>query len=319
MKITIVAFDLWGFNKKIADHLISNGHEVTFIDSSKINFKYKSQTQRIYNFFSKLFLNKNIKKDYRNRTVLNIIKNLEIQDYVLIVNPDHFVANIVNALKSRTKKYIAHNYDSLDRNPLPSNHLELFDKIYSFDINDVQKNNYLTLLTNFIYTERNFNTQPKNKAFMILSKSEDRERMLSKIANIFDKKQIHNYEFIVANPATTDVNKNIVLTEDHFNLEDVLEKVKNSEILIDLVRKKQSGLSFRFFEAMAFEKKIITNNKTVSLYDFYNPNNILILEDNFEDIDDNFLNSKYEKLSEEIYKKYTIDSWVEKVFEINNK
>src|SRR5690606_36508622 len=108
--------------------------EVTFIDSSKINFVYKSNSQRVKNFFSKLFLNKNIKKDYRDKKILEKINNLEIQDYTLIVNPDHFSEDIVNLLKTKTKKYLAYNYDSLTRNPLPKNFDSLFDKIYSFDI-----------------------------------------------------------------------------------------------------------------------------------------------------------------------------------------
>lgn len=316
MKITIIAFDLWGFNKRIAECIESKGIAVTFIDSSKINFKYKNFGQRVFNFLSKSFLGKNIKKDYRRRTVLKLINQLPMQDAILIVNPDHFESDIVNNLKQKAKKYIAYNYDSLERNPLPPNFKTLFDKIYSFDISDVQKHNYLQLLTNFIYIPQDFKTKPKNKMFMILSKSLERELLLSKIADILDRKKIHNYEFIVANPATTQVNKNIYLTEDHIPLDKVIEKVKNAEILIDLIRPKQSGLSFRYFEAMALHKKIITNNKSVKLYDFYNPNNILIISNDITDIDDAFLNNEYEPVPDEIYNKYTLDHWVKTVFDI---
>lgn len=316
MKITIVAFDLWGFNKIIAESLEQKGIEVTFIDSSKINFKYKNFNQRILNFFSKTFLNRNIKKDYRKKSVLNKINKLSLQDAVLIVNPDHFETEIVNSIKAKTKKYIAYNYDSLQRNPLPSNFETLFDKIYSFDILDVQKHSYLELLTNFIYIEKDFNTKPKNKMFIILSKSLERELLLSKIADILDQKQINNYEFIVANPATEKVNKNIYLTEDHICLNDVIEKVKNAEILIDLIRPKQSGLSFRYFEALALQKKIITNNESVKLYDFYDPNNILIIKNDLNDIDSNFLENTYRPIPEEIYEKYTLDYWLKTVFNV---
>src|SRR5690606_41602551 len=88
--------------------------------------------------------------------------------------------------------------------------------------------------------------------------------------------------------------------------------------LIDLVRPNQTGLSFRFFEAMAFEKKIITNNKYVKDFDFYNPSNILILEDNFDDIDSEFLNTPYIPVPEEIYNKYTLENWVNTVFHLKN-
>lgn len=316
MKITIVAFDLWGFNKIIADTLEKKGVTTTFIDSNKIHFKYKNFRQRLYNFFSKNFLGRNIKKNYRKRIILQTIQNLSEQDVVLIVNPDHFDCEIVNNLKTKTKKYIAYNYDSLERNPLPENFKTLFDKIYSFDISDVQKHSYLELLTNFIYIPQDFTTKPQNKMFMILSYSLERELLLSRIADILDKKNIHNYEFIVANPETTQVNKNILLTNDHISLDQVINKAKNAEILVDLIRPKQSGLSFRYFEAMALQKKIITNNESVKLYDFYNPNNILIIKDNLTDIDNDFLNNKYEPIPDDIYHKYTLDNWIKTVFKI---
>lgn len=313
MKITIVAFDLWGFNKKIAEHLIDNGHEVTFLDLNSIKYIYKSTWHRIGNFLSKVFLGKNIKKDYRNRTLIKMITDLPKQDHVLIVNPSLFRKDILALLREKTNQFIAYNYDSLARIPLPENHNILFNKIFSFDINDVSSNNELSLLTNYIYLDKNINKKPKNKAFMILSKSLEREIILSKIADIFDKKNL-NYEFIVANPATKKVNKKIHLTEQHVKLDIVVEKMKDAEILIDLVRQNQTGLSFRIFEAMALNKKIITNNQTIKQYDFYNEHNILVINNENLTIPDSFLNSKYQPLPEDLYKKYTLENWVAVAF-----
>lgn len=316
MKITIVAFDLWGFNQKIVDHLKNKGVEVTFIDSSKIHFTYKSTLQRIKNFFSKTFLNKNIKKNYRHNTVLEIIEVLEMQDIILIVNPDHFKSEVINSLKLKTRKYIAYNYDSLIRNPLPENYLELFDTVFSFDLNDIKENHNLKPLTNFNYLEKKNNNKSQTKAFIILLHSLERELILKKIADSFDEQNITNYEFIVVDPVLKKTNKNIIKLENPLSLETIYDKMDKSEILIDLVRENQSGLSFRFFEAMALHKKIITNNKSILEYDFYNENNILLIDENFTQIPSTFLTKPYELLPEKIYNKYTIENWVKTVFEI---
>ena len=82
------------------------------------------------------------------------------------------------------------------------------------------------------------------------------------------------------------------------------------------MRNNQTGLSFRFFEAMALKKKIITNNPTVKDYDFYTPENILVLNEDFSNIDPAFFQSTYQELAPEIYKKYTIGTWVETVFNL---
>ena len=126
MKITIVAFDLWGFNKLIVKNLQQKNADVTFIDSSKITYVYKNKWQRFINFLSKIVLNRNIKKEYRNKVLVEKINTLPRQDTVLIVNPSHFSNKIINTLKGKTNKFIAYNYDSLARNPLPENYLNLF-------------------------------------------------------------------------------------------------------------------------------------------------------------------------------------------------
>jgi len=52
------------------------------------------------------------------------------------------------------------------------------------------------------------------------------------------------------------------------------------------------------------------------LYDFYNPNNILVINDDFTEIDDAFLNKAYEPVPENIYKNYTIDAWIKTAFNL---
>lgn len=316
MKITIVAFDLWGFNQKIVDHLKSKGAEVTFIDSSKLTYVYKNKWQRFTNFLSKIILKKNIKKEYRDRVLFEKTNHLPEQDIVLIVNPSHFNNRIINTLKEKTNKFIAYNYDSLARNPLPENYLNLFETIYSFDVEDLKNNTYLKPLTNFNYLEKNINNNISTKAFIVLLGSLKREKLLKKIADSLDKQQIKNYEFIVVEPELTTTNKNIQLSQQTIPLKIIEEKMKNTEILVDLIRENQSGLSFRFFEAMALHKKIITNNKSVMDYDFYNQNNILVIDNDFTEIPTSFLSGQYKKISESIYEKYTLNTWAKTVFGI---
>ena len=57
-----------------------------------------------------------------------------------------------------------------------------------------------------------------------------------------------------------------------------LLEAKKAFCLIDLKLESHNGLSFRFYESLYFQKKLITNNKDVVNYDFYNSNNILIVD-----------------------------------------
>ena len=65
-------------------------------------------------------------------------------------------------------------------------------------------------------------------------------------------------------------------------------------------------------ESLFFKRKLITNNKEVMKYEFYNPNNIFILEkDNFEKINE-FINSKYEDIDSKIVDYYDIENWLKR-------
>ena len=71
-------------------------------------------------------------------------------------------------------------------------------------------------------------------------------------------------------------------------------------------------------ECLAYNTKLITTNKDVINYDFYNENNILIVDkiEEIEKIDINFFKSPYLELSKEILDKYSFEGFFKEIFEI---
>ena len=108
----------------------------------------------------------------------------------------------------------------------------------------------------------------------------------------------------------------IEIRKERINQEDLGEFYNQTNVILDLVRDQQTGLSFRIFEAMAYQKKIITSNAAVRNYDFYNPNNILVLDENNLQIDAHFFTTTYQPIPDEIYQKYTLSHWVDTIFEL---
>ena len=65
-------------------------------------------------------------------------------------------------------------------------------------------------------------------------------------------------------------------------------------IILDIAHPHQKRLSFRPYEAMGLRKKLITTNKDIANYDFYNPNNIFIIDDVYNiHIPTDFITSNY--------------------------
>lgn len=315
MKITVLSLDLYGFNEFIAKELQKKEIDVTYINSAEFKYNYKNFTERSKNFLSKTFFKRNLKKLKQTEFVLNKISN-DIQDVTLVIDPAHFNHTILKEIRKKSKKLIAYNYDSMVQLPLPSDKITYFDEIYSFDKNDCEKYQF-KFITNFIYIPKeeikpNFDL----KVFTIQSKSQDRMHTINKIANELDRLSIKNYEFHIYGKPSNNANKNIIFFNERISFDFFKNKMKNAEILLDLVRKGQNGLSFRIFEAMALQKKLITTNKNITRYDFYNPNNILVIDTDNISIPASFLNSKYEPLNEQIYQKYTLENWIQTVFNI---
>ncbi|MCH5599705.1 hypothetical protein [Niabella ginsengisoli] len=59
----------------------------------------------------------------------------------------------------------------------------------------------------------------------------------------------------------------------------MLSILKSASYILDFENAEQNGLTFRVFESLYFEKKLITNSKLIYEYDFYHPNNIFVWDE----------------------------------------
>lgn len=94
----------------------------------------------------------------------------------------------------------------------------------------------------------------------------------------------------------------------------MLEIFAQSRCIIDIAHPGQTGLSMRPFEAMAVKSKLLTTNETIRGYDFYDENNIYIADpEKIQMPQDDFLDSPYQEIPEEIYRRYSVESWCNKI------
>ncbi len=142
---------------------------------------------------------------------------------------------------------------------------------------------------------------------------------MNKLANYLSEHAIQFKFIAVSKKAPQNSNQNIIYSKNLVYPEALQTYFENSKIFLDLIRKDHNGLIFRIFEALAMQKKIITTNKSIREYDFYNPNNILVLDENTKiTINPDFLTTPYEPLSNEIYHKYAVENWVKIVFDLQH-
>lgn len=98
------------------------------------------------------------------------------------------------------------------------------------------------------------------------------------------------------------------------NHEDVLKDMAGSVAVIELNHYGQSGLTQRAAECVFLGIKLITDNKFITKYDFYNPQNIFVLNNKFDKADiTEFLEKPYKAIDSNIVSKYSLSHWIKDV------
>ena len=98
------------------------------------------------------------------------------------------------------------------------------------------------------------------------------------------------------------------------SLENTAQVMKASKAILDIHHPKQSGLTMRSIEAFGCHKKLITTNKDIINYDFYNPDDICIIDRNNPAVDELFFKKDVSKSNKDLHHKYSLIGWIEDVF-----
>lgn len=189
-------------------------------------------------------------------------------------------------------------------------------KIFSFDKSDCLK--YKFYYNNNLvprFDEHNFNKKIQYDCFFI---GRDKGRLQNLISIGRYLKSINKIMKLIVVKDKNEtyeccVGGNIDLLKRNLPYETIIEYIMQSKCIIDIVQEGQSGLTFRPYEALFYNKKLITNNEAIKDTDLYDENNVFVLgKNNMNDIHD-FLDKPYmeRKDREELMKKYGIDSWIE--------
>ncbi|KAB1067238.1 hypothetical protein F6U93_12530 [Tamlana haliotis] len=311
-KILFITFDLSGYYNLIAEELKCQFQHVDCYNIASIDkHKYKHVFQKIYAAFYKIAFKKKLKNYYQLQPLVEKISTQKY-DYTVLVRPDLFFDDQLDILKNASNHFIAYYHDSINNIKRKKEVIHFFDTVYSYEKKDVLDYN-LEFLSNFIYLDQPVESGAiKYDAFTIMS-DDYRLKTLEKLAEHLNKQEIR-FEFLVQSDKK-EPTKNIHYIKERKNNKQVLEYLKQTKVIVDIHKYGiQDGLTFRIFESLYFEKKLITTNADIKSYDFYNPNNIFVLNPESEiSIPEDFFNTPYEKVPEDIYQKYHYTSWIKTI------
>ena len=285
-----------------------SGYGVDLLDLNPERFRYKHFGQRVYNFLLKTFLGQNLKTRYYEKIFTEKIAALDAQyECILIIRPDILTDRILNELRKRTNRFIAYYWDTVSFFPRKLKITHYFNTIYSFDPVDCREHGF-HFLSNFYFYEKpagdiayqvyNISTYDHRSSFI-----EAIAKKLEEMNISFCLKAVHDESFTKAY---------IQYEPKVIGYREMLKEIEKTAVLLEVQKKEQRGLTFRPFEALGLNKKLITTNPEIRNYDFYDETNILILDQDKMNIDlpRAFFETAYRPIPAEKREKYHLKNWI---------
>lgn len=318
-KALLIMPDFFNYPSIIKKNLEEMGYEVKFINDRPSN-----------NALVKTFirLNRNILSLYIKKyfdQLMTEISNVSF-DLVLLISGQSlsFSETMIKELRTQQRKatFILYQWDSEYNFPYIKRMQKYFDKCFTFEKSDSNKNvKFLPLFYSNYYKKIGSNKNKNIYDFCFIGTAHPKKYMfISKMSKQLSK--VYSRQFIyyylpskivyfyrkIRNPEF----KNAKIKDFHFKpmIGSDFDKIyKASTTVLDSPQDGQKGLTIRIIEALGARKKIITTNKDVKNYDFYSENNIYIYDGSF-DFSSPFFTESYVPVERKIYEKYSVKNWL---------
>ncbi|MGN0707575.1 MAG: hypothetical protein ACI4JC_06195 [Faecalibacterium sp.] len=82
-----------------------------------------------------------------------------------------------------------------------------------------------------------------------------------------------------------------VFTNRYASYQDVINEIQGANCILEMLQDGQEGTTLRYYEAVCYNKKLLTNNESIKEYEFYNPEYMKIYTD-LNEIDIGWLKQK---------------------------
>lgn len=322
-KILFFAPAFFGYENLIQKKIIEMGAECDMYDVRSVT---SARDRALLKIAPKLFASQS-KKYYEKIFLENQNKDY---DYILIVKCDMTSSHILKKMRKNypNAKLCLYLWDSVKNIPGVTEKFKYFDALHSFDPDDCRKYPVLKFRPLFyadefrtpLYKEKNY----RYDISFLGTIHSDRYKVIKQVQKIVQSYHLSSYWFCYLQSSFIYkfyklVKKELADTvESDFSYEKMSSKeiadiVEQTKIILDIQHPKQTGLTMRTIEMIGMNKKLITTNAHIKNYEFYNSNNISVIDRNHVEIDIKFFDSDYEPLLPGIYEKYSLETWIKEV------
>ncbi|MCI6953057.1 MAG: lipopolysaccharide biosynthesis protein [Spirochaetia bacterium] len=320
-RVLMFAPKFFGYEKEIANKLKQFGAEVDLYDERANSSTWGKIFIRLQFFFP---VKKKIKEYYHN-----VIANNKNYDYVIFINPETVTVDFLKQMRGKftNAKFILYVWDSLENKPHVKTIISLFDRKYSFNKDDCKKYDFLfrPLFFSDSYDLKNVTTVHEQKYDIVFVGTihSDRYFILEKIKTWAVDNGLKVYFFmyfpsrvLYFKHKISNLRKGIKKSDFSFvskSPNEIKDLFLASNVIVDIQHPNQTGLTMRTMETLGLEKKLITTNSDIKQYDFYNPQNVYVIDRKQPVINKEFIKEPYVKINEGIRQKYSLNGFIEEI------
>lgn len=252
-------------------------------------------------------------------------------DFVLMVRAEAVTGKFIRDLRAchRNAVIILYQWDSMTLTRGPVDKLSLFDFVFSFDKRDCEKYSIRFAPLFYIDDYKNMaraETGIDHDFTFIGTIHSDRYKVIKHIEEYAQAHSMSRYSYMFLPSSAVfyklkylDGNLPGAKKSDFkyapLSRSETVRTIARSRIVIDAEHPAQVGLTMRTIEMLGAGRKLLTTNADVRNYDFYNSNNILVVNRERIEIPDWFIEAPYVEVDRAVYQKYSVQSWVSTIFQ----
>lgn len=207
------------------------------------------------------------------------------ENYIILMNGvfNYYSAEYLNRLKERNNYhfiiFLIDPLSGLQSEFMRKNLFETrYDYLYTFDPADAEKIGATYSMC--VYSKLIIESNHKCIKGVYFAGTNKGERLiaLEKIYTTLKKEGI-DCKFRINHVAQTEQKYQDIIYNQHVEYREILEELQDYTCILEVLQPGQTGVTLRYYEAIAYNKKLITNNQYVKQLPFYNPDFIYVFND----------------------------------------
>ena len=157
--------------------------------------------------------------------------------------------------------------------------------VYTFDHADAAKYGFYHFY--YVYSKLTDEVKPMTTDIMFFGSDKGRLRELLHLSEKFEEESISSRMYIVGVDGEVQASEKVVINKPMSYVK-MIKELQKTKCILDYVIEGQAGLSYRPMEAICYNKKLLTNNKSILDFPYYNAEYMQYFK-NPDEIDIDFL------------------------------